>query len=66
MVNVNSLMKYGDVLKQYPQLKPLFRRLGIPVSGCGIYYLLHMTLDQLAQRYNLSTETLLKVLQRGY
>jgi len=25
-----------------------------------------MTLDQLAQRYNLSTETLLKVLQRGY
>lgn len=65
MVNVNSLMKYGDVLKQYPQLKPLFRRLGIPVSGCGIYYLLDMTLEQLAGRYNLATETLLKVLQRG-
>lgn len=66
MVNVNSLMKYGDVLKQYPQLKPIFRRMGIPVSGCGIYYLLDMTLEQIAHRYNLVTDTLLKALQRGY
>ncbi|HHY27141.1 MAG TPA: hypothetical protein GX523_10450 [Desulfitobacterium dehalogenans] len=66
MVNINSLMKYGDILKQYPQLKPIFRRQGIPVSSCGIYYLLDMTLEQLAQRYNLDTETLLKALQRGY
>lgn len=66
MVNLNSLMKYGDVLKKHPQLKPHFRRLGIPVSGCGIYYLLDMTLEQLAQRYNISAETLLKALQRGY
>ncbi len=65
MVHLNSLMKYGDVLKKYPQLRPIFRRYGIPVSGCGIYYLLDMTLDQLAQRYNLKTETFLRSLQRG-
>jgi hypothetical protein len=33
MVHLNGKMKFGELLTLYPQLKPIFRKYGIPVSG---------------------------------
>lgn len=65
MVHLSKTMKYGDLLKIYPQLKPVLRKYGIPIAGCGMRHLLSMNLEQLAQYYSVESDALIKALQRG-
>jgi ABC-type uncharacterized transport system YnjBCD ATPase subunit len=63
MVQITAKTKLGEILGKYPQIKKTLLKFGIPFSGCGSNILFNMSIEQVAQRYQVNTASLLQSIQ---
>ncbi|HWQ72799.1 MAG TPA: hypothetical protein VN370_10805 [Desulfitobacteriaceae bacterium] len=63
MVQITGKTKLGEILAAYPQIKKTLQRFGIPFSGCSSNILFNMSIEQVAQRYQVNTASLIQSIQ---
>jgi hypothetical protein len=63
MVQITSKTNMGEILALYPQVKKILQKFGIPSSGCSSNILLKMSLEQVSQRYQVNTASLVQSIQ---
>jgi iron-sulfur cluster repair protein YtfE (RIC family) len=63
MVQITGKTNVGEILALYPQIKKALQKFGIPFSGCGSNILLNMSIEQVAQRYQVNIASLVQSIQ---